>query len=119
MDLGVSNPHILWKPLANLTRLMFTTVELLPFGLDWTRVAEIRFSENKDLPDDNDLPKRQKVRNSTVEVTPCLDLVHSVSDLGASLKLDFHRGIERDSASPSAANMVIPFMLTRVPAGVR
>ena len=38
-----------------------TTVEFLPFGLDWTRVAEIQFSENKDLPDDNDLPRRQKV----------------------------------------------------------
>src|SRR3954454_10581865 len=27
-----------------------TTVEFLPFGPDWIRVAEIRFSENKDLP---------------------------------------------------------------------
>jgi hypothetical protein len=43
------------------------TVEFLPFGPDWARVAEIRFSENKDLPDDNGLPRRQKVRNSTVE----------------------------------------------------
>src|SRR5689334_14462842 len=25
----------------------FATVEFLPFGLDWTHVAEIRFSENK------------------------------------------------------------------------
>jgi hypothetical protein len=33
-----------------------TTVEFLLFGPDWTRVAEIRFSENKDLPDD----KRQR-----------------------------------------------------------
>ena len=47
----------------------FTTVEFLPFGLDWTHVAEIRFSENKDLPDDNDPPRRQKVRNSTVEIS--------------------------------------------------
>jgi len=38
--------------------LLSTTVEFLPFGLNWTRVAEIRFSENKDLPDDNDLPRR-------------------------------------------------------------
>ncbi|MFL5256737.1 MAG: PEP-CTERM-box response regulator transcription factor [Rhodopila sp.] len=44
-----------------------TTVEFLPFGLDWTCVAEIQFSENKDLPNDNDPPRRQKVRNSTVE----------------------------------------------------
>jgi len=34
------------------------TVELLPFGLDWTLAAEIRFSENKDLPDNNDPPRR-------------------------------------------------------------
>jgi hypothetical protein len=46
-----------------------TTVEFLPFGLDWTHVTEIRFSENKDLPDDNDPPRRQKVRNSTVELS--------------------------------------------------
>jgi hypothetical protein len=49
-----------------------TTVEFLPFGLDWTHVAwthvaEIRFTENKDLPDNNDPPRRQKMRNSTVE----------------------------------------------------
>ncbi|MFL5252964.1 MAG: hypothetical protein ACJ8AI_08725 [Rhodopila sp.] len=46
---------------------LYTTVEFLPFGLDWTCVAEIQFSENKDLPNDNDPPRRQKVRNSTVE----------------------------------------------------
>src|SRR5689334_20436055 len=46
-----------------------STVEFLPFGLDWTHIPEIRFSENKDLPDNNDPPRRQKVRNSTVEVT--------------------------------------------------
>ena len=47
----------------------FTKVEFLPFGLDWTHIAEIRLSKNKDLPDDNDPPRRQKVRNSTVEVS--------------------------------------------------
>jgi hypothetical protein len=47
----------------------FTTVEFLPFGFDWTHVAEIRFSENKGLPVDSDPPRRQKVRNSTVEVS--------------------------------------------------
>src|SRR5437868_4679197 len=47
--------------------LNFPTVEFLPFGPDWARVAKIRFSENKDLLDDNGLPRRQKVRNSTVE----------------------------------------------------
>jgi hypothetical protein len=37
-----------------------TIVEFLPFGPDWTHVAEIRFSENKDLPDNSDPPRRQK-----------------------------------------------------------
>src|SRR3954447_25963887 len=55
------------KSLTNYQLERFTTVEFLPFGLDWTCVAEIQFSENKDLPNDNDPPRRQKVRNSTVE----------------------------------------------------
>ena len=38
------------------------------FALDWTRVAETRFSGNKGLPDDNAAPRRQKVRNSTLVV---------------------------------------------------
>jgi hypothetical protein len=50
----------------NLTET--STVEFLLFGLDWTHVAEIRFSENKGLPIDNDPPRWQKVRNSTVEL---------------------------------------------------
>jgi hypothetical protein len=57
------------KLLAKFELKRFTTVEFLPFGLDWTCVAEIQFSENKDLPNDNDPPRRQKVRNSTVEVS--------------------------------------------------
>jgi hypothetical protein len=48
--------------------LLCSTVEFLPFGLDWTHVAEIRFNENKGLPVDNDPPRRQKVRSSTVEL---------------------------------------------------
>ena len=47
----------------------FTTVEFLPFDLDWTHVAEVRDSENEGLLDDNDPSRRQKVRNSTVEVS--------------------------------------------------
>jgi len=54
-----------WRQ-ANSGADPITTVEFLPFGLDWTRVAETRFSGNKDLPDDNAAPRRQKVRNSTV-----------------------------------------------------
>src|SRR3954463_471357 len=58
-----------------------TTVEFLPFGLDWTCVAEIQFSENKDLPNDNDPPRRQKVRNSTVEKSWIMQLrMPSVAD---------------------------------------
>jgi hypothetical protein len=40
---------------------MFSTVEFLPFGLDWIRIADVRFSKNKDLSDNNDPPRRQKV----------------------------------------------------------
>jgi hypothetical protein len=57
------------KLLAKFELERFTTVEFLRFGLDWTHIAEIRFSENKDLPDNNDPPRRQKARNSTVEVS--------------------------------------------------
>src|SRR3954451_21115845 len=60
------------KSLTNYQLERFTTVEFLPFGLDWTCVAEIQFSENKDLPNDNDPPRRQKVRNSTVEGGPVM-----------------------------------------------
>src|SRR3954447_7781184 len=62
------------KSLTNYQLERFTTVEFLPFGLDWTCVAEIQFSENKDLPNDNDPPRRQKVRNSTVELAADLQL---------------------------------------------
>jgi hypothetical protein len=57
------------KLLAKHELERFTTVEFLPFGLGWTRVAETRFSGNKDLPDDNAAPSQQKVRNSTVVVS--------------------------------------------------
>jgi hypothetical protein len=48
------------KSLAKFELECFTTVEFPPFGLGWPRVAEIRFSENKDLPDDNAAPRREK-----------------------------------------------------------
>src|SRR4051812_9312218 len=60
------------EPLASLAHsrdnVPCTTVEFLPFGLDWIHVAEIRFSGNKGLPNNNDPPRQQKVRNSTVEL---------------------------------------------------
>src|SRR3954447_7318447 len=87
---GIVHFHAEWKsrsdvrPMELLAKFgleRFTTVEFLPFGPDWTHVAEIRFSENKDLPDDNDLPRRQKVRNSTVEVS---------SQAGSALARSWH-----------------------------
>src|SRR4051812_45605863 len=59
-----------------------TTVEFLPFGLDWIHVAEIRFSENKGLPNNNDPPRQQKVRNSTVEIDTRWELTRHFRELG-------------------------------------
>src|SRR4051794_32217587 len=74
-----------WLLLHGSAEVVSPTVEFLPFGPDWARVAKIRFSENKGLPDDNGLPRRQKVRNSTVELDTvstitfdCIDLLQSV-----------------------------------------
>src|SRR4051812_42248782 len=81
----------------------FTTVEFLPFGLDWTCVAEIQFSENKDLPNDNDPPRRQKVRNSTVELGDQWP-IRTAPFLKGSLKLirrRFHSGSATRTSSPA------------------
>jgi hypothetical protein len=57
------------KSLAKFELERFSTVEFLPFGLDWTRVAGNRFSENKDLPDKNRKRKRGKTPGTQVQHT--------------------------------------------------
>src|SRR5947209_12191547 len=78
-----------------------STVEFLPFGLDWTHVAEVRFSENKDLLDNNDPPRRQKVRNSTVELRR-----YTVKGCRASYML-----VIQHHEIPSARVLIVPVTL--------
>src|SRR3954447_4223391 len=86
------------KSLTNYQLERFTTVEFLPFGLDWTCVAEIQFSENKDLPNDNDPPRRQKARNSTVEGM-------RMARNGAAFRAIWDRGGWRRRPSSAGATM--------------
>src|ERR1700756_3932877 len=90
------------KLLAKYEPERFTTVEFLPFGFDWTHVAEIRFSENKDLPDDNDPPRRQKVRNSTVEGITTVEFLPFGFDWThvAEIRFSENKGLPVDSDPP-------------------